>query len=49
MKHRKTNRIGVIADTQTHGLFDPAVRRSFQDAGHILHAGDIGSAMYLSG
>ncbi|TKB91437.1 MAG: metallophosphoesterase family protein, partial [Nitrospira sp.] len=33
-------RIGVIADT--HGLFDPAVRRHFKDIDHILHAGDIG-------
>lgn len=33
-------RIGVIADT--HGLFDPAVRRHFQGVDHILHAGDIG-------
>ncbi len=34
-------RIGVIADT--HGLFDRAVLRHFQDVDHILHAGDIGS------
>ena len=33
-------RIGVIADT--HGLFDPAVRRHFKGVDHILHAGDIG-------
>ncbi len=33
-------RIGVIADT--HGLFDPAIRRYFHDVEHILHAGDIG-------
>jgi putative phosphoesterase len=30
----------VIADT--HGLFDPAVRRHFKGVDHILHAGDIG-------
>lgn len=33
-------RIGVIADT--HGLFDPAIRRHFKGVDHILHAGDIG-------
>ena len=31
-------RVGVIADT--HGLFDPAIRRHFQGVDHILHAGD---------
>ena len=36
----KDIRIGVIADT--HGLFDPAVRRHFKGVDHILHAGDIG-------
>ena len=36
----RTIRIGVIADT--HGLFDPAIRRHFQGVDHILHAGDIG-------
>ena len=36
----KAIRIGVIADT--HGLFDPAVRRHFKGVDHILHAGDIG-------
>lgn len=36
----KTIRIGVIADT--HGLFDPAIRRHFKGVDHILHAGDIG-------
>jgi putative phosphoesterase len=40
MNQRKTIRIGVIADT--HGLFDPAVRRHFKGVDHILHAGDIG-------
>ena len=40
MSQRKTIRIGVIADT--HGLFDPAVRRHFKGVDHILHAGDIG-------
>ena len=34
-------RIGVITDT--HGLFDPAVRQHFTGVDHILHAGDIGS------
>jgi hypothetical protein len=36
----KAIRIGVIADT--HGLFDPAIRRHFRGVDHILHAGDIG-------
>lgn len=40
MNRRKTIRIGVIADT--HGLFDPAIRRHFRGVDHILHAGDIG-------
>ena len=40
MNQRKAIRIGVIADT--HGLFDPAVRRHFKGVDHILHAGDIG-------
>jgi uncharacterized protein len=40
MNQRRTIRIGVIADT--HGLFDPAIRRHFRGVGHILHAGDIG-------
>lgn len=40
MSQRKAIRIGVIADT--HGLFDPAVRRHFKGVDHILHAGDIG-------
>ena len=31
----------MIADT--HGLFDPAVRRHFKGVDHILHAGDIGN------
>jgi len=36
----KLLRIGVIADT--HGLFDRAILRHFQNIDHILHAGDIG-------
>lgn len=40
MNQRRTIRIGVIADT--HGLFDPAIRRHFKGVDHILHAGDIG-------
>jgi putative phosphoesterase len=40
MKQRRAIRIGVIADT--HGLFDPAIRRHFRGVDHILHAGDIG-------
>ena len=40
MNQRKAIRIGVIADT--HGLFDPAIRRHFRGVDHILHAGDIG-------
>ena len=41
MNQRRAIRIGVIADT--HGLFDPAVRRHFKGVDHILHAGDIGN------
>jgi uncharacterized protein len=37
---KKDTRIGIIADT--HGLFDPAIRRHFRGVDHILHAGDIG-------
>ena len=40
MNQRRAIRIGVIADT--HGLFDPAIRRHFQGVDHIFHAGDIG-------
>ena len=40
MNQRRAIRIGVIADT--HGLFDPAIRRHFRGLDHILHAGDIG-------
>ena len=40
MNKRRPIRIGVIADT--HGLFDPAIRRHFKGVDHILHAGDIG-------
>jgi len=40
MNQRGAIRIGVIADT--HGLFDPAIRRHFRGVDHILHAGDIG-------
>jgi uncharacterized protein len=36
----KAVRVGVIADT--HGIFDPAIRRHFRGVDHILHAGDIG-------
>lgn len=36
---RRMLRIGVIADT--HGLFDRAILRHFQDVDYILHAGDI--------
>jgi hypothetical protein len=36
----------VIADT--HGLFDPAVRRHFKGVDHILHAGDIGDRSVVS-
>jgi predicted phosphodiesterase len=41
MNQRKTIRIGVIADT--HGLFDPVVRRHFKSVDRIVHAGDIGN------
>jgi uncharacterized protein len=41
MKQRRAIRIGVIADT--HGLFDPAIRRHFRDVDYILHTGDIGN------
>jgi uncharacterized protein len=40
MNQRRAIRVGVIADT--HGLFDPAIRRHFRGVDHILHAGDIG-------
>lgn len=40
MNQRTAILIGVIADT--HGLFDPAIRRHFRGVDHILHAGDIG-------
>jgi Calcineurin-like phosphoesterase superfamily domain len=40
MNQRRAIRIGVIADT--HGLFDPAIRRHFRDVDYILHTGDIG-------
>ena len=40
MSQQSAIRIGVIADT--HGLFDPAIRRHFRCVDHILHAGDIG-------
>jgi uncharacterized protein len=40
MKQRSAILVGVIADT--HGLFDPAIRRHFRHVDHILHAGDIG-------
>jgi uncharacterized protein len=41
MNQQSAIRIGVIADT--HGLFDPAIRRHFRGVDHILHAGDIGN------
>ncbi|NOU11023.1 MAG: metallophosphoesterase family protein [Nitrospira sp.] len=37
--------IGVIADT--HGLFDPAIRRHFRGVDHIIHAGDIGNRLVI--
>ena len=40
MNQRRTIQIGVMADT--HGLFDPVVRRRFTGVNHIFHAGDIG-------
>lgn len=40
MSRSRLFRIGVIADT--HGLFDPAILRQFQQVDHIVHAGDIG-------
>ena len=40
MNKRSAILIGVIADT--HGLFDPAIRRHFRGVDHIIHAGDIG-------
>jgi uncharacterized protein len=38
-------RIAVIADT--HGLLRPEVTDAFAGVGHILHAGDVGSADVL--
>ena len=34
-------RLGVVSDT--HGRFDPAIRRLFRGVDAILHAGDIGA------
>ena len=42
---KKDTRIGVIADT--HGLFDPVIRRHFRGVDHILHAGDIGDRFVI--
>lgn len=39
-------KIGVISDT--HGFLDPKVHGLFAGVGHILHAGDIGSAAIIS-
>ncbi len=41
MRAKAVRRIGVIADT--HGVFDPAIKRYFGGVDHIIHAGDIGS------
>jgi putative phosphoesterase len=35
-------KIGVISDT--HGLFDPQIKKLFAGVAHILHAGDVGDA-----
>jgi putative phosphoesterase len=40
-KRRLLAKIGVISDT--HGLFDAAIRGHFAGVEHILHAGDIGN------
>ena len=40
MNQHRAIRIGVIADT--HGRFDPVVRRHFKGVDYIFHAGDIG-------
>ena len=45
MNQGRAIRIGVIADT--HGLFDPAIRRHFAGVDHILHAGDIGKRFVI--
>jgi predicted phosphodiesterase len=45
MNQHSAIRIGVIADT--HGLFDPAIRRHFRNVDHILHAGDIGDQFVI--
>jgi putative phosphoesterase len=39
-------KIGVISDT--HNFLDPKVHGLFAGVGHILHAGDIGSAPIIS-
>jgi putative phosphoesterase len=39
-------KIGVISDT--HNFLDPKVHGLFAGVGHILHAGDIGSAEIVS-
>ncbi len=36
-------KIGVISDT--HSFFDPKIPQLFQGVDHILHAGDVGTAM----
>lgn len=38
-------RVGIVADT--HGLFDPAIRRHFRGVDRIIHAGDIGDVAVL--
>ena len=45
MSRSKPIRIGVIADT--HGLFDPALRRYFHGVDRIIHAGDIGRSAVI--
>ncbi len=40
MNQRRTIRIGIIADT--HGLFNPAIRRQLKGVDHIIQAGNIG-------
>jgi len=40
VNQRRAIRVGIVADT--HGLFDPAVRRLFKGVDLIIHAGDVG-------
>ena len=44
-RNPELSRVGVIADT--HGFFDPRIRKLFASVDLILHAGDIGGRQIL--